>query len=148
MESARTLDSIWYRSKPATEPTGADPFTRERGRLVIEADALRFDGPKTQLVLRGIEAVEYGVYGTMANPSVHVRYREDGEPRSAWLTDGGLGGYAGMFGGTRRLAQALGHLSPATFDDAGAGRMQKRLALILTGIILIFLVRVLRSALE
>lgn len=81
----------------------------------------------------------------MTNPSVHVRYREHGELRSAWLTDGGMGGYAGMFGGTRRLAQALGHLAPATFDDAGAGKMQKRLAYIVGAIVLAGIVRMLRA---
>lgn len=135
MQPARTFDRIWYRSKPATESTRADPFTRERGRLVVEGDAIRFEGKTTNLVLRDVEAVEYGVHGTMTNPSVHVRYREDGEPRSAWFTDGRWGGYAGMFGGTRRLAQALGELGHATFDDERAGSEQKRLAHEILGII-------------
>lgn len=146
MEPARTFQSIWYRSKPATESSRADPFTRERGTLVLEPGALRFDGPTTKLVMQGIEAVEYGVHGSMTNPSVHVRYRENGEPRSAWFTDGGMGGFAGMFGGTRRLAQELGQFAPATFDDEGAGKMQKRLVYIIGGIILLFLARALRSA--
>jgi hypothetical protein len=146
MDSARTFQSIWYRSRPETESSRADPFTRERGRLIVEPGEIRFDGPQARLVLRDIEAVEYGVHGTMTNPSVHVRYREAGEARSAWFTDGGMGGYGGMFGGTRRLAEALGHLAPATYDDEGAGKMQKRLAYVIGGIILLFLVRALRSA--
>jgi hypothetical protein len=145
MEPSRTFDSIWYRSKAATEPTRADPFTRERGRLVVEGDTIRFEGKTTQLVMRNVEAVEYGVFGTMTNPSVHVRYRENGEPRSAWLTDGGLGGMAGMFGATRRLAQSLGYLAPATFDDTGAGKMQKRMVYILLAILLAGIVRALRA---
>lgn len=145
MDQPRTFDGIWYRTKPVTESSKADPFIRERGRLVVEGDAIRFEGRTARVEMRGIEAVEYGVHGSMTNPSVHVRYREDGEPRSAWLTDGGMGGYAGMFGGTRRLADALSHLGPTTFDDAGAGSSQKRLALIVGGIILLFLVRALRE---
>lgn len=145
MEPARTFNSIWYRSKPVSESTRADPFTRERGRLIAEGDTIRFEGKTTQLVMRNVEAVEYGVYGTMTNPSVHVRYREDGESRSAWLTDGGFGGYAGMFGGTRRLAQALGGAAPATFDDTGAGKMQKRMLYLVVAIILAGIVRALRA---
>ena len=103
MEPTRTFNSVWYRSKPVTESTRAGPFTRERGRLVVEGDAIRFEGPTARVALRNIEAVEYGVHGTMSNPSIHVRYREGDEPRSAWFTDGRAGGYAGMFGGTRRL---------------------------------------------
>lgn len=133
MDAPRTFESIWYRSKPVTESTKADPFIRERGRLVVEGDAIRFEGRQNSVVMRDIEAVEYGVHGSMTNPSVHVRYREGDEERSAWLTDGGLGGYSGMFGGTRRLAQALGRIGPATFDDDRAGASQKRLALFIGG---------------
>lgn len=139
----RTFDSIWYRSKPVTESTKADPFIRERGRLVVEEDAIRFEGPGTRVVLRDVEAVEYGVHGSMTHPSVHVRYRDGGEPRSAWFTDGRLGGYSGMFGGTRRLAQVLGRVAPATFDDDGAGRSQKRLVWIIGGAVLFFIGRAL-----
>jgi hypothetical protein len=74
-----------------------------------------------------------------------VRYRDGGEARSAWFTDGGLGGYSGMFGGTRRLAQALSHLGPTTYEDAAASANQKRLALILGAMVLFFLLRVLRE---
>jgi hypothetical protein len=102
MEQPRTFNSIWYRDKPATESTKADPFIRERGRLIVEADALRFEGPRTSVGLRDIEAVEYGVYGTMSNPTLQVRYRDGGEVRQAWFTDGRLGGYSGMFGSWRR----------------------------------------------
>jgi hypothetical protein len=142
MEEPLTFDTIWYREKPATESSRADPFTRECGQLVVEQDAIRFEGKKVNVVMREIEAVEYGVHGSMTNPSVHVRYRDGGEARSVWFTDGGLGGYAGMFGGTRRLAEALSHLGPTTFEDEGASRSQKRLAWILGGMVLLFIVRV------
>jgi hypothetical protein len=147
MEQPRTFDSIWYREKPATESTRANPFVRERGRLVVEGDALRFEGKKINIPIRNIEAVEYGVYGTMTNPSVQVRYREGDEVRQAWFTDGRLGGYSGMFGGTRELAQAMRHLGPTAFDDEKPRANQKRLAWILGGIILLFIVRVIRAAL-
>lgn len=148
MEQPRTFNSVWYRDKPVTESSKAHPFRRERGRLAVEGDAIRFEGKQTNVVLREIEAVEYGVHGLMTNPSVHVRYRDGGEARSAWFTDGGLGGYSGMFGGTRRLAQALSHLGPTTFDDVSPSRSQKRLALIIGGLLLTFLVRALRAFLE
>ncbi|HEX2078519.1 MAG TPA: hypothetical protein VHG08_12445 [Longimicrobium sp.] len=148
MQPQRTFESIWYRDRPETESTRADPFTRERGRLVVENGAIRFEGPKTRLVLNGIEAVEYGVHGSMTNPSVHVRYRDGGEARSAWFTDGRLGGYSGMFGGTRRLAEALSHLGPTTFEDAAASRSQKRLAWIIGAAILLFLARAIRALVE
>lgn len=142
MEQPHTFEDIWYREKPVTESSRAEPFVRERGRLVVEGDAIRFEGKKNSVVMRGIEALEYAVQGSMTNPSVHVRYRDGGEARSAWLTDGGMGGYSGMFGGTRRLAEALSHLAPTTFEDKGASRSQKRLAWILGGMVLLFIVRV------
>ena len=146
MGPARAYDGIWYRAKPATESTRADPFTRERGTLVVGQDAIRFEGKTGNLVMRNIEALEYGVFGTMTGPSLHVRYRDGDEVRSAWFTDGGMGGYVGVFGGTRRLAQNMSHLAPTTFDDAGAGKMQRRLAFILLGLVLVFVAGALRSA--
>jgi hypothetical protein len=139
MEPPRTFDSIWYREKPATESTRADPFIRERGRLVVEEDVVRFEGPKTRVELRDVEAVEYGVFGTMTNPSIQVRYREGGQVRHAWFTDGRLGGYSGMFGGTRQLAQALSHVGPTTFDDGASRASQRRKLLIIGGIALVFI---------
>jgi hypothetical protein len=147
MDPPQMFDAIWYREKPVTESSRADPFLRERGQLVVEGDAIHFQGPRTRVVMRGIEAVEYGVHGSMNSPSVHVRYRDGGEARSAWLTDGGLGGYAGVFGGTRRLAEALSHLGPTTFEDASAGASQKRLTMILGAIFLVFLAQALRALL-
>jgi hypothetical protein len=148
MQQPRTYDHIWYRDRPETESRKSDPFTRERGRLVVEGDGIRFEGPKTSVVLRDVEAVEYGVHGTMTNPSIHVRYRDGGDARSAWFTDGRLGGYSGMFGGTRKLAQELSHLAPTTFEDAAASRSQNRLAWIIGAAVLFFLVRALRAILE
>jgi hypothetical protein len=149
MEPQRTFDGIWYREKPAVESTRANPFVRERGRLVVEDDVIRFEGPKHSMVLRDVEAVEYGVYGTMTGPAVQVRYRDEGgEPRTAWFTDGGLGGFAGVFGGTRQLAQALSRGGPATFDDTGASVTQKRFALLIGGAVLFFVVRMLRELIE
>lgn len=147
MDQPRTFNSIWYREKPVTESTRADPFVRERGRLVVESGALRFEGRKTQVALRDIQAVEYGVFGTMTNPSIQVRYRDGDEVRHAWFTDGRLGGYSGMFGGTRQLAQALSHLGPTAFDDEKPRASQRRLAWILGALVLLLVVRAIRAML-
>ena len=145
MDQPYTFDSIWYREKPARESTRADPFVREQGRLVVGNDALHFEGKKLKLAIRDIEAVEYGVFGTMTNPSVQVRYRDGEEVRHAWFTDGRLGGYWGMFVGTRQLAQSLDHLAPTTYEDEASRTSQKRMAWILGGLVLIFIVRALRA---
>lgn len=139
MDLPRTFDSIWYRDKPVTESRKADPFVRERGRLVVEADALRFEGKTAKVLLRDVEAVEYGVFGTMTNPSIQVRYRDGGEVRHAWFTDGRLGGYSGMFGGTRQLAQSMSHLGPTGFDDEASRASQLTKLAIIGGIVLLFI---------
>jgi hypothetical protein len=139
MDQPHTFDSIWYREKPVTESTRADPFVRERGRLVVEGDRLRFEGKQTKVAIRDIEAVEYGVFGTMTNPSIQVRYRDGGEVRHAWFTDGRLGGYSGMFGGTRQLAQAMSHLGPVAFDDEKSRASQYAMLAILGGAFVVFI---------
>lgn len=44
MDQPRTFDSIWYREKPSRESTRSDQCVRERGRLVVMEDGLRFAG--------------------------------------------------------------------------------------------------------
>lgn len=122
-----------------TKSTRADPFVRERVRLVVEGDALRFEGKQAKVAIRDVEAVEYGVFGTMTNPSIQVRYRQGGEVRHAWFTDGRLGGYSGMFGGTRQLAQAMSHLGPITFDDEKSRASQYARLAVLGGIVVVFI---------
>jgi hypothetical protein len=166
----RTLDAIWYRAEPHTEPSRANPFVRERGRLRVGPEVVVFQGPTVRLEIREILSVDYGVHGSMRNPSVHVRWREGEAVREAWFTDGGMGGYAGLFGGTRTLAELLAGASngasasaaggaageaagesaragapAARFDDAAAGRSQRWWLTILGVLVLLFLARVVLS---
>lgn len=158
----RTLDAIWYRAEPHTEPSRANPFVRERGRLRVGPEVVVFQGPTVRLEIREILSVDYGVHGSMRNPSVHVRWREGEAVREAWFTDGGMGGYAGLFGGTRTLAELLAGASngasagaagesaragapAARFDDAAAGRSQRWWLAILGGLVLLFLARAVLS---
>jgi hypothetical protein len=143
-----TLDSIWYRAEPHTESTSAHPFVRERGTLHVSDEELRFRGRKTEVVMRDVQSVEYGVHGTMRNPSVHVRYRDGEAVRSAYFTDGRLGGYAGLFGGTRKLAELLGRGREASFDDAAAGTSQWWWIVVLSALVLFFLLRVVLALLR
>lgn len=75
----------------------------------------------------------------MTNPSIQVRFRDGGEVRHAWFTDGRLGGYSGMFGGTRQLAQAMSHLGSIAFDDEKSRASQYAKLAIIGGIVLLFI---------
>ena len=162
----RTLDAIWYRAEPQTEPSRAHPFVRERGRLRVGPHGAIFQGPTVRLEIHEILSVDYGVHGSMRNPSVHIRWREGEAVREAWFTDGGMGGYAGLFGGTRTLAELLAGASngasagaageaagdgaragapAARFDDAAAGRSQRWWLTILGVLVLLFLARAVLS---
>jgi hypothetical protein len=143
MEPSRTIPNIWYRSKPVTEPSSADTFIRERGTLHIGPDSIHFQGPQTDLTIGNVESVEYGVHGTMMNPSVHVRYLDEQTSQSAYFTDGRAGGYAGLFGGTRKLAEDMQHLGSITFDDTKSNRSRRLWTWAILILVLIFVVRIL-----
>jgi hypothetical protein len=145
METSRTIPNIWYRSKPITEPSTADEAIRERGTLHIGPDSLHFKGPQTDLTIRNVEAVEYGVHGTMMNPSVHVRYLDGESSRSAYFTDGRAGGYAGLYGGTRKLAESMQHLGSVRYDDAQSNRSRRLWTMAIVILVLIFVIRMLLS---
>jgi hypothetical protein len=142
MEPSRTIPNIWYRSKPVTEPSAADASIRERGTLHIGPDSIHFKGPQTDLTIRNVVAVEYGVHGTMMNPSVQVRYLDGEESQSAYFTDGRAGGYAGLFGGTRQLAESMRHLGTIAFDDAASSRSRRLWTWAILVLLLIVVVRI------
>ena len=104
----------------------AEAFDRKSGRLAVGPDGLRYEGTETPLIIQEIESVDYGVHGANFNPSVRVRYRDGGESKEAYFEDARYFGYAGFFGGTKRLAESIQHPGE-TVVDTGAADANKKL---------------------
>ncbi|GAB5534541.1 MAG: hypothetical protein Rubg2KO_07900 [Rubricoccaceae bacterium] len=139
MDAERTFRSVWYRPQPMRERKMTEAFDRQRGRLTVGPGGLSYVGGEAPLVIREIESVDYGVHGANFNPSVLVRYRDGGESREAYFSDARYFGYAGFFGGTKRLAESIEHPGE-TVIETGAADVNKKLWIGLAIPLLILLV--------
>ena len=141
----RTFRRVWYRPVPMQEMKLSEAFKRHSGKLLVEADGLRFEHKKVPLVIRDIEAVDYGVHGATTNPSVRVRYNEDGEKRDAYFEDARYFGYAGFFGGTQRLAEAIEHPGETVLETERPAEMRKLWIGLAVSVVLLVLLQVVRA---
>lgn len=123
--------------------TMGEAFKRKSGTLHVGPDGLRFESKDAPLTISKIEAVEYGVHGATTNPSVRVQYQDGGEMRDAYFEDARYFGYAGFFGGTQRLAEAIKHPGETVIETEGPKRMQKMLAGLAVAVVVMILLRLL-----
>ena len=121
--------------------TMGEAFKRVSGSLQVGPDGLRFESKDAPLTISDIESVEYGIHGATTNPSVRVQYRDSGETRDAYFEDARYFGYAGFFGGTRRLAEEIGHPGQTVFETEGPKQMQKLIVGLAVALVLMILLR-------
>ena len=109
------------------EVTTKEAFKRTSGSLHISPDGLRFESKDAPLAISDIESVEDGLHGSTTNPSVRVRYRSSGGIEEAYFSDARYFGYAGVFGGTQQLAEAIEHPGETTIETERPRAMRKLL---------------------
>jgi hypothetical protein len=92
--------SVWYRSSAGL----SIPAYQDSGTLTIEEGTISFIGKKQSVSgrVRSVGRTQMGM-----NRWVHVQYEAEGETRDAYFIDSGLVGWAGVFGGNKRLAEEL-----------------------------------------
>ena len=140
---AQTFRRVWYRPTPMQEMMLGEAFERKSGSLHVGPDGLRFESKDAPLTISEIETVEYGVHGTTTNPSVHVRYLDNGEARDAYFEDARYFGYAGFFGGTQRLAEAIEHPGRTVIETEGPKQMRRLMVGLAVAVVVMILLRLL-----
>ena len=140
---AHTFPRVWYRPVPMQEMKLSEAFKRKTGKLHVGPDGLRFESKDAPLTMSEIESVDYGVHGATTNPSVRVRYRDGGETQEAYFEDARYFGYAGFFGGTQRLAEAIEHPGETVIETEGPKQMQKMLVGLAVAVVVVILLRLL-----
>lgn len=81
---------------------------RDSGRLVVENASLVFEGKKDRVDISDVQRISFGKRGRdFVNNWVKIEY---GEGRTAFFADGRWLGWAGIFGGTRAILDAVCHL--------------------------------------
>ena len=103
--SDKTFYSVWHRSgkKRLFELLAF----KDIGTLVIGDDRIEFIG-NNRLVINRVVKFSYGRQGTdFVNKWVRIDYKEHAEEKTAFFADGDWFGWRGIFGGTRRIYEAV-----------------------------------------
>jgi hypothetical protein len=101
----KTFDSVWYRS--GKKGLFEVPAFKDSGTLVVGDNQIEFIG-KNWLVIDRILNLSYGKQGTdFVNNWVRIDYQEGADEKTTFFADGGWLGWRGIFGGTRRIYEAV-----------------------------------------
>jgi len=81
---------------------------RDVGHLTINESSIEFKSASRSVVISKIRNVSYGRQGRdFMNKWVKVEYEEGGVLATASFADGNMLGWSGIFGGTRRIFEAI-----------------------------------------
>ena len=103
--SDKTFQSVWHRSgkKGLFELLAF----KDSGTLVVRDNRMEFTG-KDQFIIDKVLKVSYEKQGTdFVNNWVRIDYKDGPEEKTAFFADGGWLGWRGVFGGTRRVYDAV-----------------------------------------
>jgi hypothetical protein len=103
--SDNTFQSVWHRS--AEKGLFELLAFNDSGTLVVRDNRMEFTG-KEQFVIDKVLNVSYGKQGTdFVNKWVRIDYQDGPKEKTAFFADGGWWGWRGVFGGTRRIYDAV-----------------------------------------
>ena len=107
-----TFRSVWYLPAENRWRDLKMLAMRDSGTLVVNEDSLEFTGKKEKVSITGVKRVSYGKQGRdFANNWVKIEY-QDGE--TAYFADSSLLGWGGIFGGTKKILNAVQHLQQSS----------------------------------
>ncbi|MGH9365431.1 MAG: hypothetical protein ACRD1B_09240 [Thermoanaerobaculia bacterium] len=85
---------------------------RDAGTLVVNEDSLDFNGKKEKVHITDIKRISFGKQGRdFVNNWVKIEY-QDG--KTAFFADGSWLGWGGIFGGTKKILNAVHHLEQSS----------------------------------
>lgn len=82
---------------------------KDRGTLSFREKELIFQGKEYEVKIKDIKSISYGKQGRdFVNNWVKIEYRtDDGEIKTAFFADGGMMGWSGIFGGTKKILNKI-----------------------------------------
>ncbi len=122
--TTQTIESVWYRATTLADEYRRSRFIfmhrayEDRGCLAVSERSAEFIGEHGRVVIADVKNVAYGTFAEtlplgarsgIVNKWVLVRY---GVGEVAMLMDGRWRGWAAVFGGMRRILEAVSHLAP------------------------------------
>ncbi len=110
--ATRTFGAVWY-LPDENRWRDMNPLAfRDVGRLIVGEDSLEFRSKSGTLVIANVHRVSYGKQGRdFVNNWVKIEYGDPSSPSTAFFADGSWLGWGGIFGGTKRILDAVQHLA-------------------------------------
>jgi hypothetical protein len=114
--AAQIFDTVWYLPHENRWRDLNILAYRDTGKLTVQENAIEFNGGKETVVIANIQRVTFGKQGRdFINNWVKIEYGDSASPSVAFFADGSLRGWGGIFGGTKRILEAVKqHVDGAT----------------------------------
>jgi hypothetical protein len=105
---AQTFDTVWY-LPDENRWRDLNPLAyKDVGKLTINEESIEFQGRGQTLVIEKVRRVSYGKQGRdFVNNWVKVEYGDGPTASTAFFADGSMMGWRGIFGGTKRILDAV-----------------------------------------
>lgn len=106
--ASRTFDTVWYLPHENRWRDLNILAYRDTGRLTVGENSIEFKGGKETVVITNIQRITFGKQGRdFVNNWVKIEYGDITTPSVAFLADGSLHGWGGIFGGTKKILEAV-----------------------------------------
>lgn len=103
-----TFDGVWYLPHENRWRDLNILAFKDTGKLTVGEHSIAFNGSKGTVVITDIRYVSYGKQGRdFVNNWVKIEYGDVNTPSVAFFADGSLFGWGGIFGGTKRILDAV-----------------------------------------
>jgi hypothetical protein len=104
-----TIENIWYLPAENTWKDFQVMAMKDIGTLFVYPNGLEFKGKDTDLAIKQALSVSYGKQGRdFINNWVKLEYYDNNnEIQQAYFADGNNRGWAGIFGGTKKIFNLL-----------------------------------------
>lgn len=109
MSNIYKLLNTWYLPSENTWEDFQIMAMKDIGTLTIDADSIFFEGGKSNLLINQLHSISYGKQGRdFINNWVKIEYYDSrNELQQTYFADGNNRGWAGIFGGTKKLYNFL-----------------------------------------
>jgi len=106
--AAQVFDIVWYLPHENRWRDLNLLAYRDTGKLTVGENSLQFKGSKENVVIDNIQRVTFGKQGRdFINNWVKIEYGDSSNPSVAFFADGSMFGWGGIFGGTKRILEAV-----------------------------------------
>lgn len=104
----QVFDIVWYLPRENRWRDLNLLAYRDTGKLTVSENSLQFNGSKETVVINNIQRVTIGKQGRdFINNWVRIEYGDTSDPSVAFFADGSMLGWGGIFGGTKRILEAV-----------------------------------------